>query len=555
MCCQCVKISTCLCLKTRFIYASQLSFLEILAIPFFKTRLCRGFRGKDVLSTEKLESHSGAQKAFEKEDILSDINDLLPDFKYLSYGLFRAWLLVTYNTTIFSLFGESPIDPAGMQIVFTPAIALVGLALALLQDRPAHNRVLSSSVGWLLALISTFGIALALLSSLWGGLPLFVCGMVCAGIGVGWMTVRCGLMFSRMSTRSIFVHAAGGEAFAFLLYFLIIGMSPVLRVVAFVFLPFAVMFCLSLEDYGSHDDAGENPYSATSGAAFPWSSCIRFLIVLALLSLAGALSREFLISSRPLDLSSISSIRMGCAFFIALGVMCIALFTRKRVSFLPLYYLLVLAVIVILMCMPFFNETLSLGSVCLSILFLPFKLLAWCLFCGFARYWSSYSTRIVGLSSFFMEGGTVLGWAVSVCMVCLQPDTTTQLIVSLVFILLLVIVAFIMFRESDMHRLDGRDSEEYAPSGAAVSHEENDSSITTLDFVASQYHLSRREREVFELLVHGRDYAYIAEKLYIARNTVKTHIKNIYSKLGVRSKQELLDLVDDISSTDANSRR
>ncbi len=56
--------------------------------------------------------------------------------------------------------------------------------------------------------------------------------------------------------------------------------------------------------------------------------------------------------------------------------------------------------------------------------------------------------------------------------------------------------------------------------------------------------LTKREVEVLALLARGRDLPYICEELYLARNTVKGYTKSIYAKLGVHSKQELIDLVD-----------
>lgn len=55
--------------------------------------------------------------------------------------------------------------------------------------------------------------------------------------------------------------------------------------------------------------------------------------------------------------------------------------------------------------------------------------------------------------------------------------------------------------------------------------------------------LSQREREVTELLLHGNTVPAIARKLFISENTVRGHTKNIYRKLGVHSKQELIDLL------------
>lgn len=62
--------------------------------------------------------------------------------------------------------------------------------------------------------------------------------------------------------------------------------------------------------------------------------------------------------------------------------------------------------------------------------------------------------------------------------------------------------------------------------------------------VARLYGLSPRETEVLTLLARGRNAAHIADELYISRNTVGTHRRNIYRKLGVHDQQELLSLVE-----------
>jgi LuxR family maltose regulon positive regulatory protein len=50
--------------------------------------------------------------------------------------------------------------------------------------------------------------------------------------------------------------------------------------------------------------------------------------------------------------------------------------------------------------------------------------------------------------------------------------------------------------------------------------------------------LSERELEVLPLLADGLTYQEIAQALFISVNTVKTHLKNVYGKLGVHDRQE-----------------
>ncbi|MDR3561274.1 MAG: helix-turn-helix transcriptional regulator [Negativicutes bacterium] len=56
--------------------------------------------------------------------------------------------------------------------------------------------------------------------------------------------------------------------------------------------------------------------------------------------------------------------------------------------------------------------------------------------------------------------------------------------------------------------------------------------------------LSAREKDVLTLLLKGRSGSYISEFLNISSNTVKFHTRNIYGKLFVSNRQELLTLFE-----------
>ena len=54
--------------------------------------------------------------------------------------------------------------------------------------------------------------------------------------------------------------------------------------------------------------------------------------------------------------------------------------------------------------------------------------------------------------------------------------------------------------------------------------------------------LTPREADVLELLQQGRSNAEIAAALHVGIETVRTHARSIYRKLGVRTRRELANM-------------
>jgi len=55
-----------------------------------------------------------------------------------------------------------------------------------------------------------------------------------------------------------------------------------------------------------------------------------------------------------------------------------------------------------------------------------------------------------------------------------------------------------------------------------------------------EYHITERELEVIQLILEGCDNHTIGKKLFISTNTVHNHIYNIFRKLGVKNRYELI---------------
>lgn len=65
------------------------------------------------------------------------------------------------------------------------------------------------------------------------------------------------------------------------------------------------------------------------------------------------------------------------------------------------------------------------------------------------------------------------------------------------------------------------------------------------DELAQEFGISPRETEVLYYLGRGYNHGYIARKLFLSENTVRTHVRHIYTKLGISSREDLLNLIDE----------
>ncbi|OHD09215.1 MAG: hypothetical protein A2Y34_14620 [Spirochaetes bacterium GWC1_27_15] len=62
-----------------------------------------------------------------------------------------------------------------------------------------------------------------------------------------------------------------------------------------------------------------------------------------------------------------------------------------------------------------------------------------------------------------------------------------------------------------------------------------------------KYNISGREQEIVDLILKGLANKEIANQLFISENTVKTHIKNIYEKIGIKNRYSLIVLIKNSS--------
>ena len=111
----------------------------------------------------------------------------------------------------------------------------------------------------------------------------------------------------------------------------------------------------------------------------------------------------------------------------------------------------------------------------------------------------------------------------------------------------MALLAHVVLGEVTLERGDRRKAAAHAAAADAVLRRYPDAGILrrraehlrgALDAALLAEPLTGAERRVLELLPTHLTEARMAEQLFVTRNTVKTHVKSVYRKLGVASRAE-----------------
>jgi DNA-binding CsgD family transcriptional regulator len=112
-----------------------------------------------------------------------------------------------------------------------------------------------------------------------------------------------------------------------------------------------------------------------------------------------------------------------------------------------------------------------------------------------------------------------------------EPKTIVPLIAIVSLVIAIILIPF-------LYRITINDLRK----GATVLENEQDKLIK-IQQIKNYKQLTNREKEVVQYMLLELTNHNIAKKLFISENTLKTHAKNIYTKLEVKNKRELKELL------------
>ena len=150
----------------------------------------------------------------------------------------------------------------------------------------------------------------------------------------------------------------------------------------------------------------------------------------------------------------------------------------------------------------------------------------------------------IGIGQGCIQLGVLLGAALRPALLALGLAGAPVQSVAMALVLLLVCIASSMPRT---YFETGSSSMEGAACETSPAGPQEEAGIANASIPAQttrRYGLTERETQILGYLARGRSAPFIREELSLSKSTVATHIRHIYDKLGVHSKQELLSLLE-----------
>ncbi|MEC4174921.1 LuxR C-terminal-related transcriptional regulator [Adlercreutzia sp. R7] len=483
--------------------------------------------------------------------------DINVPLRLLGFGLIYAWGICLWDIPLSASGTASALQthPAWLlSAMLTPASCV---AVAIWGRRRELSRC-----PWLYAgapLLCTAGTVALIACGYTEGTARDLCALA-AGVGTGcgpaFLVVLWGCLFARIET-SVTETVIPASFVATMLCALVIPTLPPLAAGAVVaLLPLASGFLLALSRTGlsrnripAEDAANFKPLAAT-----PFTVARMMIAVFVLYTLGCAAP-----AASPVTMSVTSeawATVVGMLFAVTLSAG-IVLFAH-RVNVASLYRWITVPFVVGIVATPLNDELAAfLARVLMNAVFTGIEIITMLYFIRLSQRTRPSATFYVGLGAGAAYGGVLAGYGMTSMLQDGIRNPESALFFCLVLLGAFALTSLLVPRQdatleesavggTEPAASEGGAGSEGAADAVMASYAEKvDVVLAHRTSVAAEHGLSARETEIFLLLAQGRSRPYIRDSLYLSKNTVATHIRHIYEKLGIHSQQELIDLVEE----------
>jgi DNA-binding CsgD family transcriptional regulator len=377
---------------------------------------------------------------------------------------------------------------------------------------------------------------------------------VATGIGSGLLLLFWGKMYSRIGGPS----AAAESSVAFILatlpvpFFLLAPFA--LQVAVVTLLPIASTLVLIRELKKVKEDGHSKTEEGTSR---PWQLeivgldqkqlTLKIVFSSIVFGCVVSLTRAVCTNQGVIEFGIGFNIILPVSALCAGGVTLCVLFFSRRLD-LAFTYRPVLIFMSLGCCLlPVFYNSGVVAYFLAMTGYLCFEIMNWVILSDASFRFGIPPFRIFSFGRASVSGGVLIG-AVLGSLLNAVVDYSLEFItgISLVMVFVMIVTYTFTLTERDVAKLTKQRSQyPFTHQDAA------DRSLLLderVDILAKRHDISGRGLEVLRLLAKGWTGVRIEQELYMSRGTVNTHMRRLYQKLGVHTRQNLLDMLDKIKN-------
>lgn len=479
-----------------------------------------------------------------------------PSIKYLSFGFYYAWIFLSYKSSVLQVNpGSGTLNvQLTMYLVSTLALAVMLMLAAGFERKFAP--IIEGQTGVLvmaaLACASTFAVAWC--SQYGSADPRFIISCALTGVGTSFVALRFGVVYGTLPVRDAFMYTSGAFILASMTYFVVIGVPGEVGLVLTALLP------LSAALFTSTLSACEVSMSANSSIAhqsdLPRSFFPRLVLAIAVFSVStGLMSGQMMFRGvAGANNSSVMEVFLtlvACTLLFGVGML-----SSRSEHLDKLYYPIIVLACFSIVVGPMLGMSDVAQSMFVTVAYNLFSLFVWCLLAHIAHRTDMGTIKVFGWGRGASALGTTVGYGLAGYLL-LNPllGSSALLAASVIMVFVLLVASLIILNEGtidDMLEKTRKDSDGKAASDIRgmgfyqAGQDEPRQGLWTraCNSLADRCGLTDRERDVLFLLGKGRTIEFVANDLSISFNTAKTHIRHVYAKTGVHTRQELLDLIE-----------